>query len=120
MHHVPRGDWSSIVSEARRVTGPGDFFVIYEDNPVNPMTPWAAWRSPLDRDAVLLRMRSTRTPLLDQVFEIVARRNFFFLLDRVWARGPERFLRWLPLGAQYVVCARRPVSGVSASVQDPA
>jgi SAM-dependent methyltransferase len=108
MHHVLPDQWSSFVAEAWRVTRPGGLFAIYEHNPINPLTRWAVWRCPFDHDAVLLRMRHTRKLLIEQGFEIVTMRYLFFLpVDRAWARRLERLLRWFPLGAQYVICARR-------------
>lgn len=121
MHHVPPDQWRSFVSEAWRVTRPGGLFTVYEHNPLNPMTRWAVWRCPFDHDAVLLRAGAVRKLLRDQGFEIVTTRYLFFVpLDRSWARKFDRLLRWLPLGAQYVVCARRPSGKDSAGVQHPA
>jgi SAM-dependent methyltransferase len=121
MHHVPPENWSSFVAEAWRVTRPGGLFAVYEHNPINPMTRWAVWRCPFDHDAILLCAGRVLKLLVEQGFEIVTRRYLFFVpIDRPWARRLDRLLRWLPLGAQYVVCARRPQPDKSASVQDPA
>ncbi|MBK6376079.1 MAG: class I SAM-dependent methyltransferase [Xanthomonadales bacterium] len=121
MHHVPPGQWPAFVAEAWRVTKPGGLFAVYEHNPVNPMTRWAVWRCPFDHDAVLLRAGKVCKLLQKQGFEMVTRRYLFFMpSDRPWARRFDRLLRWLPLGAQYVVCARRPVGGGSAGVENPA
>lgn len=121
MHHVPVDQWPAFVAEAWRVTKPGGLIAVYEHNPVNPMTRWAVWRCPFDHDAVLLRAGKVRELLSDQGFEIVTRRYLFFMpFDRPWARRFDRLLRWLPLGAQYVVCGRRPIGSGSAGVQHPA
>jgi len=121
MHHVPPAQWPAFVAEAFRVTKPGGLFAVYEHNPVNPMTRWAVWRCPFDHDAVLLRAGKVRELLVSQGFEIVTRRYLFFVpLDRPWARRFDRLLRWLPLGAQYVVCGRRPSDSGSAGMKDPA
>ena len=102
------------------MTKPGGLFAVYEHNPVNPMTRWAVWRCPFDHDAVLLRTGKVLKLLLEQGFEIVTRRYLFFMpFDRPWARRFDRLLRWLPLGAQYVVCGRRPSDGESARAKDP-
>lgn len=121
MHHVPPEQWPSFVAEAWRVIKPGGLFAVYEHNPINPLTRWAVWRCPFDHDAVLLRASRVRELLQKQGFEIVTRRYLFFVpFDRPWARRFDRLLRWLPLGAQYIVCARKPASRASAGVQDPA
>lgn len=120
MHHVPTAQWPGFVAEAFRVTKPGGLFAVYEHNPINPMTRWAVWRCPFDHDAVLLRAKRTQALLRNAGFEIVVRRYLFFLpFDRPWARRFDKLLRWLPLGAQYVVCGRRPATE-SASAQNPA
>lgn len=121
VHHVPPPQWTAFVAEAWRVTKPGGLFAVYEHNPINPMTRWAVWRCPFDHDAVLLRAGRVRKLLRDQGFEIVTRRYLFFLpVDRPWARRFERLLRCLPLGAQHVVCGRRPQGSGSGRVQNPA
>ena len=111
MHHVPPGQWSVFVAEAWRVTRPGGVFAVYEHNPLNPLTRVAVWRCPFDHDAVLLPARRTIELLRRQGFEIIECRYLFFVpLDARWARRLDRLLSWLPLGAQYVVCARKPIT----------
>ena len=93
------------------MTRPGGLFAVYEHNPLNPLTKVAVWRCPFDHDAVLLRMRRVIDLLSAQGFEIVEKRYLFFVpIDAAWARRADRALAWCPLGAQYVVCARKPLS----------
>lgn len=110
MHHVPQQSWPAFVAEAWRVTRPGGLFAVYEHNPINPLTRVAVWRCPFDHDAVLLRAQSVIDLLRAQGFEILLKEYLFFVpADAPWARRVDRALTWLPLGAQYVVCARRPL-----------
>jgi SAM-dependent methyltransferase len=109
MHHVPPAHWPAFVAEAWRVTKPGGLFAVYEHNPLNPLTKVAVWRCPFDHDAVLLRAGRVIDLLEAQGFEILAKEYLFFVpADAHWARRADRALAWLPIGAQYVVCARRP------------
>ena len=109
MHHVPPAGWERFVAEAFRVTRPGGLFAVYEHNPFNPLTRVAVWRCPFDHDAVLLKPRKTKELLRSAGFEIVESRYLFFApFDAAWARRIDESLHWLPLGAQYVVCARKP------------
>lgn len=109
MHHVPSTDWPNFVAEAFRVTRPGGLFAVYEHNPFNPLTRLAVFRCPFDHDAVLLRAAKVKALLIAQGFEIVSKRYLFFIpIGATWARRIDQWLAWLPLGAQYVVCARRP------------
>ncbi len=109
MHHVPPAQWPAFVAEAWRVLRPGGLFAVYEHNPLNPLTKVAVWRCPFDHDAVLLRAGRVRSLLRAHGFELVTTRYLFFVpADARWARSVDRALAWLPIGAQYVVCARRP------------
>ena len=109
MHHVPPAQWPAFVAEAWRVTRPGGLFAVYEHNPFTPLTRVAVWRCAFDHDAVLLRARRVMDLLRAQGFRIVAMKYLFFVpADAAWARRADAALGWLPLGAQYVVCAQKP------------
>jgi SAM-dependent methyltransferase len=109
MHHVPPDDWRGFVAEAFRVTRPSGLFAVYEHNPLNPLTRVAVWRCPFDHDAVLIRAGKAKDMLRDAGFEIVETRYLFFTpVDAGWARRLDGHFGWLPLGAQYVVCGRKP------------
>lgn len=109
MHHVPPPQWPDFVAEAWRVTRPGGLFAVYEHNPLNPMTRIVVCRCPFDHDAVLLRARRVLALMRQAGFEPVLRQYLFFVpIDAPWARRVDRLLGWLPIGAQYVVCGRKP------------
>lgn len=109
IHHVPPAQWQGFVNEAYRVARPGGLFTVYEHNPFNPLTRVAVWRCPFDHDAVLLRPRRVIHLMRAAGFQIVLRKYLFFVpVDAAWARRVDRLLGWLPLGAQYVVCGRKP------------
>lgn len=109
MHHVPPADWPAFVAEAWRVTRPGGLFAVFEHNPVNPLTKLAVMRCPFDHDAVLLRPGTVIGLLERQGFVPVERDFLFFIpLKYGWAKRIDNALSWLPLGAQYVICAKRP------------
>ncbi|MGQ0456440.1 MAG: class I SAM-dependent methyltransferase [Hyphomicrobium sp.] len=102
MHHVPPTSWPRFVAEAKRVLRPGGLFVVFEHNPLNPLTMRVVSRCPFDRDAVLLRGQQTVKLLGDAHFSRVQLR---YILAVPAANPPMRYLDqlfgWLPLGAQY-------------------
>lgn len=109
MHHVPPPQWANFVAEAFRVTRPGGLFAVYEHNPFNPLTRVAVWRCPFDHDAVLLKPREVIAFMRAAGFEVVLKKYLFFTpVDAPWARRIDGKLGRIPLGAQYVVCGRRP------------
>lgn len=103
-HHVPLAARVPLMREMHRVTRPGGLVVIYEHNPLNPLTRLAVFRCEFDADAILLHRRTVarlmKTTGLDPVLRDYI--LFFPFPSRLAARV-ERGLRWLPLGAQHCV-----------------
>lgn len=110
MHHVPPSDWGAFTAEARRVLKPGGLFAIYEHNPWNPATQYAVSRCEFDRDATLLSMSTADRLTRQAEMERVSREYILFIPRPGDAyRRVEASLRWLPLGAQYCLSARKAV-----------
>jgi SAM-dependent methyltransferase len=107
LHHVPPPQWRTFAQELRRVTRPSGLVVVFEHNPLNPLTRWVVRRCAFDDDAVLLRQR-VMSRLLEHVgLEVVeARSILFFPPGGERLAQVERVLGRLPLGAQYYVAAR--------------
>jgi SAM-dependent methyltransferase len=107
LHHVPAGKRGAFVRELRRVTRPGGLVVVFELNPLNPLTRLAVHRCEFDRGALLLGRRETRRRLAAARLSPVEERYFLFfpwrtrVLERI-----ERVLAPIPLGAQYYLAAR--------------
>jgi SAM-dependent methyltransferase len=108
MHHVAVDQRNTFVSEARRVLRRGGIFVIFEHNKLNPLVRWIVARIPLDRNAVLLTGWRTQELVRNAGFrEIDCRYILFFPFEAAPLRKVERYLGWLPLGAQYCVTATK-------------
>jgi SAM-dependent methyltransferase len=107
LHHVPTPERSSFVEEMARVTKPRGMVVVFEHNPWNPLTRRAVARCEFDEDAVLLGRREGERLLRSaSLTAIEGDYILFFTRDSAPFRWIERRLRKVPLGAQYVVCAR--------------
>lgn len=109
MHHVPPDQWTSLTAEMARVLKPGGMLFVFEHNPYNPLTRRAVNRCPFDADAVLLTRR-TSSRLMRGAGLVAAEERYilFFPWSGKAFRAIESGLRWLPMGAQYFVSARRP------------
>ena len=108
-HHIPVDERPAAVRRVHAALRPGGVFALWENNPWNPGTRLVMRRIPFDRDAVLVWPAGARRLLRDAGFEIVCTR-FLFVFPHA-LRGLRRMERWmsaLPIGAQYVVLARRP------------
>jgi SAM-dependent methyltransferase len=107
MHHVPPRAWDEFASELGRVVRPGGLVVVFEHNPLNPLTRASVSRCRFDENVELLRVRTTERILRGAGLEVAERRYIFFLpLSEIAESRVERTLRRVPLGAQYFVAAR--------------
>jgi 2-polyprenyl-3-methyl-5-hydroxy-6-metoxy-1,4-benzoquinol methylase len=103
LHHVAPGERCSLVSAVSQHLSGGGRLVVFEHNPINPVTRYVVKRSPLDQDAVLLRCKETIMLLSDAGMRSRRAYIVFFPRSLAWLRGLEPFLTQCPLGAQYVV-----------------
>lgn len=109
LHHVPPSERAGAYADVLRLLVPGGRAYVFEHNPLNPVTSWVVKRLPIDRDAVLLRAGEARRGLEAAGLRDVRTSYLMFVPPRMRRlRRAERWLRWLPMGGQYVVSAGRP------------
>jgi SAM-dependent methyltransferase len=107
-HHIDHALHGGLLRELRRVLAPGGMIFIFEHNPLNPLTRHAVNTCAFDEDAHLLSGSSMRRSLVEAGFadaEIRYRLFFPRWLDRF--RPLEKYLTWMPLGAQYYGVGRK-------------
>jgi SAM-dependent methyltransferase len=108
LHHVPSAGHAAFALEMRRVTRPGGLVVVFEHNPANPLTRLAVSRCEFDDGAELLSRRKTAALLRQSdLAGIESAYIVFFPSDRRPLPAIERWIRRVPLGAQYYVAGRR-------------
>jgi 2-polyprenyl-3-methyl-5-hydroxy-6-metoxy-1,4-benzoquinol methylase len=107
LHHVNPNQRRAVISEAASHLAPGGKLVIFEHNPLNPLTRWAVAHCPFDEGVVLLPAREVSS-LLSSGLELL-RRDYivFFPKWLSWLRAFDGFLNWCPAGAQHVTIARK-------------
>jgi SAM-dependent methyltransferase len=107
-HHVVPAQRPAFTREMRRVVRPDGVVVVFEHNPLNPLTRYAVNRCELDTGCSLLRPSEVRG-LFESAGLRTVERSYISLFP---TRRPallrlEHALRAVPLGGQYFVGARR-------------
>lgn len=108
LHHVEPPARQRFVEEMQRVTRPGGLIMIFEHNPLNPLTRLAVARCEFDEDVVLLNRRDVRGLVADAHVDLVESRYILFL---PWlmslSQALDRALGTIPLGAQHIVVGKK-------------
>ena len=108
LHHVAQEEHSALLSELRRVLKPRGLIMIYEHNPYNPLTLRAVSTCPFDEHARLIRPAAMKGRLKSNGFrDILTHYRVFFPNALRSLRSLEKLIKWIPIGAQYCISARR-------------
>jgi SAM-dependent methyltransferase len=108
-HHIPVAARADAARYVFATLQPGGLFALCENNPWNPGTRLVMRSIPFDRDAETLTPRATRRLLRSEGFEVIHTDFLFFFPHALHKlRRVELHLKRLPLGAQYMVVARKP------------
>lgn len=108
LHHVPPSQWPNFAAEMRRVLKPRGLALVFEHNPLNPLTMRAVNNCPFDEDAVLLKSEQTKSLYRDAGFSSVHSKFILTIpaANGIMRRADKLFSR-IPFGAQYYVAATR-------------
>ena len=107
-HHIDHDEHVSWLQELRRVTRPGGIIMVFEHNPLNPLTVRAVRTCPFDENARLLRAGQLRDSYRAAAWEQPQVRYHLFFPRMLAAMRPlERHLAGVPFGAQYSVVATK-------------
>jgi SAM-dependent methyltransferase len=107
-HHVPPSERPQALAYVRACLASNGVFTFWENNPWNPVVVYSMSLNEFDRNAQKLSPRASVRLLAGNGFrvECVDFCSFFPHFAR-GLRPLEPSLRWLPLGAQYLVLARK-------------
>jgi SAM-dependent methyltransferase len=105
-HHIAADEHVGLLQRLRRTLSPGGALVIFEHNPINPVTQHIVATCPFDENAVLLPARVLEARLRTAGFaRVEIAYTGFFPHALAPLRRLEPFMGWLPLGAQYYAFA---------------
>lgn len=102
MHHVPPTQWNNFAKEMMRITKPGGMALVFEHNPLNPLTRKAVNDCPYDKDAVLLRPKKVQS-LFQSTGEVDMKTEHILTIPAISGitKSVDRLFGKLPFGAQY-------------------
>jgi SAM-dependent methyltransferase len=107
-HHIPAAEHVALLAEIRRVLKFGGLLLVFEHNPLNPLTRHAVNTCEFDEHAELILAPTMRRKALAGGFAAAdVRYRIFFPHALRGLRPLEPMLTWLPLGAQYYVRATK-------------
>ncbi len=109
LHHIAPEERRSVVAEAASRLSPGGRIMIFEHNPLNPVTRWAVSHCPFDEGVVLLHSSEVRSLCL-QALGSRPKTDYIVFFPRwlSWLRRFEPVLKWCPAGAQHATTANKP------------
>jgi len=107
-HHVDHGMHAGVARELYRVIKPGGHVFMFENNGLNPIVAWVMSHNEVDRGAHRVPFWQLRRTFEDAGFRIRGVHFYAFFPKALEPlRRRESHLRWLPLGAQYVVWGQK-------------
>lgn len=99
-HHIPFAMHQSYISELIRILKPNGHLVIFELNPLNPLTTLTFKRNPIDRHAKM--MWPWYTSRLEKKYGKTTTKFYCFYPKFLsWLRKTEPFMTKVPFGALY-------------------
>ena len=104
LHHIDPDIREGLLRECRRVLKPGGKMIIFEHNPWNIITCNTVDRCAFDEDAMLLSPWDTKlTTMLSGISRSRIYYTLFMPRKGVFRKllFLEKYLKWLPIGAQY-------------------
>ena len=108
-HHIPPTQRPEILLNIFSFLKKGGYFAFFENNPINPGTRLIMKRVAFDKDAITLFPNESKSLITSAGFQLVGI-YFLFYFPKVLAffRPIEKALKYIPLGAQYFILARKP------------
>ncbi len=105
-HHIDADLHVDVFRQLKRLLAPGGLMMIFEHNPVNPVTRYIVATCPFDENAVLIPSGDlSRSQTAAGFAEVKVAYTGFFPAALSALRPMERLMTALPVGAQYYTLA---------------
>jgi ubiquinone/menaquinone biosynthesis C-methylase UbiE len=109
-HHIPHEEHAHWLNELNRVTAVAGKLFIFEHNPLNPLTVRAVRTCPFDENARLISGWTFSKRIVNAKWlNVRVHYRIFFPHMLARLRTLEKYLCYLPLGAQYYVFGQKSI-----------
>lgn len=105
-HHIPFDKHAEYLEELARVLKPGGHFVLFELNPLNPLTVLTFKRNPIDKYAKMMWPSYSKN-LTNPLGSSQTKFYCFYPKFLSWLRPTEPYLTKVPFGALYSIIAQK-------------
>lgn len=108
LHHIQPHERKVVLSKVTGLLKRDGKLIIYEHNPLNPLTNYAFKHNLIDKNAKMLSLYEARNLILSSELRII-QCGFIVFFPRILKvfRFCEPYLSFLPLGAQYFVIGEK-------------
>lgn len=104
-HHIPFALHIGYLAELQRICKPNGYIVLFELNPLNPLTVYTFKHNPIDQNAQMLKpwyaKRLSNSTVKNKSCQLLY--YCFFPNALRFLRPLEKYMTWLPLSALYAV-----------------
>ena len=108
LHHINKKNHNKILSNCRKFLKDSGVLYIFEHNPINPLTNYVFKNSPIDKNAEMVPSKILVDRAVKAKLKIISLKyTLFFPKQLSFLRFLEKFLVWLPLGAQYLLILKK-------------
>ncbi len=105
-HHIPFKYHEGYIQEIHRILKPNGIFILYELNPLNPLTSLIFRLSPIEVNAKMLNPWYAYR-LLKNYGKLTRKFNFFFPKFLSFLRPIEKYMTKIPCGGLYAIMVRK-------------
>jgi len=120
LHHIPYTEHELWINKLLNILKMGGGIIVFEHNMLNPLTKNIVKKTIVDEKAVMLSPKYCKRLFLNKLYnvkiidkeiilqkeKVKTRYTYFFPWKNKIFTNIENWLFWLPLGAQYCVCAK--------------
>ncbi|QIL81643.1 class I SAM-dependent methyltransferase [Diaphorobacter sp. HDW4A] len=106
-HHIDPAEHLLWLSRLKDALNPGGCIMIFEHNPLNPLTRMVFKRCIFDQDAKMIGQKKFKSLVRSAGFKDVKTEFTLFFPGAFRVLAPlEKYVGWLPLGAQYFLALK--------------